>query len=96
MEIDSIKKSNLFPKIIKILCSNVEPIMKNNGFCKEIATIPLSKENIGTYLYKTLQNYTFMPIPHSFFNRIVNLGSFFAFKKYNRHVTIQQKRTSFT
>ena len=56
MEIDSIKKSNLFPKIIKILCSNVEPIMKNNGFCKEIATIPLSKENIGTYLYKTLQN----------------------------------------
>lgn len=56
MEIDSIKKSNFFPKIIKILCSNVEPIMKNNGFCKEIATIPLSKENIGTYLYKTLQN----------------------------------------
>ena len=55
MEITSMNKNSI-PKIIKVLCPNVQSIMKNNGFCKEIASIPVSKEDLGTYLYKTVQN----------------------------------------
>ena len=38
------------------MCPNVEPIIRNNAFCKEIATLALSREDIGTYVYKTVQN----------------------------------------
>ena len=55
MEITSIKAPFSIPKIIKIICPNVKPIMKNNAFCKEIAAITLSMEDVGTYLYKTVE-----------------------------------------
>ena len=55
MKVLSIKSQLSIPKLIKILCPNVKPIMHNESFCKEIGILSLSKKDIGTYLYKNFQ-----------------------------------------
>ena len=60
MEISAIKAGINIPRIIKITCSNVKAVMKNNGYCKEIGLLTLPKEDIGKYIHKdiyALQNF---------------------------------------
>ena len=43
MEISAIRAKINIPKIIKITCPNVKAIMNNNGYCKEIGMLTLSR-----------------------------------------------------
>ena len=42
--------------MIKVVCPNIKPIVKNNTFCKEIAKMPLISESEGFYVHKTLKS----------------------------------------
>ena len=56
IEVTKIKAQINIPNIFKVKCSNVKSVMNNGSLCKDIATLPLSKSEVGKYVYKNFQN----------------------------------------
>ena len=56
------KDNENIPKIVKIVCSNVKPIMKNEGHCHELGSLTLSKENNEKYVIKNFQTLKYLEL----------------------------------
>ena len=39
------------PKIIRVVCSNIQPIIRNGTFCKDILITSVSEDNFGKYTF---------------------------------------------
>ena len=56
---DCIKMRIQMPKVIKVICSEIEPSFSTSGFQKILNVFTPNSNSIGTYIHKNFQNHIF-------------------------------------